>query len=472
MEIVKSEVITVASCSLPNKPKPKERNKKTRKAVRFHGHEKWSPVSEASATSARFHSPGNKIWRFKHISFPWNPKPAKRATSDDSRGQKQSKISSQGDAPRVIRTHSAPKSLGAQFRGRKMESKGITPSDIDNNKKVTHEVEIATEDANYHRLSPPVLDPWRRRRISLPNFATDAMALRETAAMGDSLREQCCLTPNSHRKKFLPPQLKITAENQDEEDVLRTKSEKNNKANEIRKSSADAAVNKTNEMVETKPRSHSFDLPNVHALSLNEKSNNFIPFAKLSSQKTGQDAQQTTNTHKPSRKHLQVKKVTSPDIFFVPIPGDEIADSNNDEEDDEDEERLSNSEPTLQQLYHPEICQPAEPMPLNITIQEIIRTELQVRLEKREFCVEMCQEWCKEISQTIKRQVQELRSESYKVACVVYIGALRGHGVHASVQSLWSPLRDNFTAVSYKNNSLFAIASVLAMKFEQLIWVC
>lgn len=452
MDIVKSEVITVASCSPPSKPKLKEPQKNPRKGVRFHGHEKWSPVPEANAT-APFQSGGNRIWRFKNIAFPWLPKPSKRAASDENRKQKQSKmVRIQGS--RVLRTHSAPKSLGGEFRERQLLSKTFNTSHVKNCNGAANECQKTEKDDETNLSSE--LDP-RKRRISLPDFGKDG--IREKAVIEELLREQCSITLKIDQKTFSPSQTVNTEKVKDNHFNVK----KNLKENANRKFSAgDLNTKKRSEIVAyAKQRSRSFELPKVK--KRDEDSNS--PTNDPLEQKLNQNG-----PFKASSKQLRAKKITNPDVYFVPIPGEESVDSfNNDEDhDDENEDRLSSSdsEPSLAHLSHSEIDLPADILPFNITIQEILRNELREQLETREFCVEMCQDWCREICQAVKQKVQDLRSDTYKVVCVMYIGALRGHGVHASVQSLWSPRQDNFTAVIYKNSSLFAVASVLAMKFE------
>ena len=445
MDTRKSEVITVTSCSPPSQRpcKSKEQKKTSRKCVRFHSHNKWSSIAEVNGTSTRYQG-GNRIWRFKHIALPWLPKPSKRTATERKRRQNQTKImTSQGS--RVLRTNSAPKSLRTEFRERQSIKKTHNTFLIDNCDGIDKKHKRAEKEDKLSIVSP--LDQCKRR-ISLPEFATDVTRFRERAVLGEQLKEQCCLTPNLWGK--------VVTTKETEDDLFSAKT--NGKWNKDRKfSSNELDTNGKKGLEIRKPRSHSFELPNVQKMSLDERDNSVI---------TNRLTQNVPdkNLFLPPRQLLQVKE--DPVALFVSNQDFENFDSKHFNEGSKSEARLSRSEPSLAHLSHPDIRQPADILPFNITIREILQAELQAQLEMRTFCVELCQDWCKNISQAVKQKIQDLRSDPYKIVCVVYIGALRGHGVHASIQSLWSPHQDNFTAVSYKNSSLFAVATALAVKFE------
>ena len=87
-------------------------------------------------------------------------------------------------------------------------------------------------------------------------------------------------------------------------------------------------------------------------------------------------------------------------------------------------------------------------------------------LEGKVFNPEMCQKWCLDISQNIKTGVQHFIGDNYKLVCNVYIAALRGKGVHAAVQCMWTADQDTFATASYKNDSLYALGTIMATKYE------
>ena len=49
-----------------------------------------------------------------------------------------------------------------------------------------------------------------------------------------------------------------------------------------------------------------------------------------------------------------------------------------------------------------------------------------------------------------------------KVACLVYIGAIRDSGIQMAVQAMWCPDEDNFAAASFRNKSVYGFAVVIA----------
>ena len=49
-----------------------------------------------------------------------------------------------------------------------------------------------------------------------------------------------------------------------------------------------------------------------------------------------------------------------------------------------------------------------------------------------------------------------------KVACLVYIGAIRDSGIQMAAQALWCPDEDNFAAASFRNESVYGFAVVIA----------
>lgn len=49
-----------------------------------------------------------------------------------------------------------------------------------------------------------------------------------------------------------------------------------------------------------------------------------------------------------------------------------------------------------------------------------------------------------------------------KVACLVYIGAIRDSGIQMAAQAMWCPDEDNFAAASFRNESVYGFAVVIA----------
>ena len=60
----------------------------------------------------------------------------------------------------------------------------------------------------------------------------------------------------------------------------------------------------------------------------------------------------------------------------------------------------------------------------------------------------------------------EVPVERYKFVCVVWIGQVLGQGVHITSRCLWNARFDNFAQESFKNDQLFAQASIYAVFVE------
>ena len=97
----------------------------------------------------------------------------------------------------------------------------------------------------------------------------------------------------------------------------------------------------------------------------------------------------------------------------------------------------------------------------------IIREVLEAHLKGKSYVAEEGKKLSFEISEEIKRKVKaETRIKRYKFVCVVWIGQVLGQGVHITSRCLWNQHFDNFAQESYKNDRLFAQASVFAVFVE------
>ena len=60
------------------------------------------------------------------------------------------------------------------------------------------------------------------------------------------------------------------------------------------------------------------------------------------------------------------------------------------------------------------------------------------------------------------RQKRPCEPGQRKVACLVYIGAIRDSGIQMAAQAMWCPDEDNFAAASFRNESVYGFAVVIA----------
>lgn len=81
---------------------------------------------------------------------------------------------------------------------------------------------------------------------------------------------------------------------------------------------------------------------------------------------------------------------------------------------------------------------------------------------------ETCDRTGKSISKIIKTIVESIKESeglTSKVACLVYIAAVRDEGIFMSTQALWDSNQDNFAAASFRNDSVFGLAVVIATPY-------
>ena len=104
----------------------------------------------------------------------------------------------------------------------------------------------------------------------------------------------------------------------------------------------------------------------------------------------------------------------------------------------------------------------------NEIFYNIIQRSLGQTLREKEFHPENTKLWCKDIAESIKGKIQYLTGGVYKIAVQVFIGAVEEEGISTSSLCIMNANTDNFTIGSFRNNSLFALASVLAIDYCQL----
>lgn len=69
-------------------------------------------------------------------------------------------------------------------------------------------------------------------------------------------------------------------------------------------------------------------------------------------------------------------------------------------------------------------------------------------------------------SQVIRARVKDLMIPRYKIVVLVHIGQLTGQSMQISSRCLWDAANDTFASYSFKNSSLFGVATVYAVYFE------
>lgn len=69
---------------------------------------------------------------------------------------------------------------------------------------------------------------------------------------------------------------------------------------------------------------------------------------------------------------------------------------------------------------------------------------------------------CKIITRLLGGVVKRTDDGQRKLACLVYIGAVRDNGIEMAAQALWCPEEDTFAAACFRNESVYGMAVVIA----------
>ncbi|XP_035861327.1 tctex1 domain-containing protein 1-B isoform X2 [Sander lucioperca] len=97
---------------------------------------------------------------------------------------------------------------------------------------------------------------------------------------------------------------------------------------------------------------------------------------------------------------------------------------------------------------------------------DILKDVLTSYLQEEEYEGEWSQKMTKTISEVIRARVKDLMIPRYKIVVLVHIGQLTGQSMQISSRCLWDAANDTFASYSFKNSSLFGVATVYAVYFE------
>lgn len=70
------------------------------------------------------------------------------------------------------------------------------------------------------------------------------------------------------------------------------------------------------------------------------------------------------------------------------------------------------------------------------------------------------------ISSKIKTKVKEMNVPRFRIVCQVVVSQAKEQGLEAASRCLWDASTDNFTAVTYQNDSISATAMVYGVYYE------
>ncbi|XP_061902213.1 dynein light chain Tctex-type 5 isoform X2 [Entelurus aequoreus] len=97
---------------------------------------------------------------------------------------------------------------------------------------------------------------------------------------------------------------------------------------------------------------------------------------------------------------------------------------------------------------------------------EILKDVLRSYLQEEKYEVDWSRQMTKTICEVIRARVKELMIRRYKLVVLVHIGQLAGQSMQISSRCLWDAAFDTFATWSFKNSSLYGVASVYAVYYE------
>lgn len=99
-------------------------------------------------------------------------------------------------------------------------------------------------------------------------------------------------------------------------------------------------------------------------------------------------------------------------------------------------------------------------------VKAIIDNVLSEQLKEEKYDPKASRQMTLTLAEIIKSSVKELNYERYKIVCMVSIGQLKEQGFRAGSRCCWDAKWDTFATGSFKNKSLFAIATVWGVYYE------
>lgn len=103
----------------------------------------------------------------------------------------------------------------------------------------------------------------------------------------------------------------------------------------------------------------------------------------------------------------------------------------------------------------------------DVHLQEMLEEVLRAHLLTMDdysapSCDQASRSICKIITRLLGGAIKRTADGQRKLACLVYIGAVRDNGIQMSAQALWCPDEDTFAAASFRNEAVYGLAVVIA----------
>uniref|UniRef100_A0A3P8RXP8 Dynein light chain Tctex-type family member 5 n=1 Tax=Amphiprion percula TaxID=161767 RepID=A0A3P8RXP8_AMPPE len=99
-------------------------------------------------------------------------------------------------------------------------------------------------------------------------------------------------------------------------------------------------------------------------------------------------------------------------------------------------------------------------------VTDILEDVLTSYLQEERYEGEWSQKMTKTICEVIRARVKDLMIPRYKIIILVHIGQITGQSMQMDSRCLWDKSNDTTASYSFKNRSLFGVATVYAVYFE------
>lgn len=99
-------------------------------------------------------------------------------------------------------------------------------------------------------------------------------------------------------------------------------------------------------------------------------------------------------------------------------------------------------------------------------VTRIVNEIMRAHLENAKYEPNKCRDLVQLLSEEIKSRVKSILYKRYKLIVNLTIGQSVASSLMMASRSLWNPETDNECTVTYKNNSLFAIATIFACYYD------
>lgn len=107
--------------------------------------------------------------------------------------------------------------------------------------------------------------------------------------------------------------------------------------------------------------------------------------------------------------------------------------------------------------------QKQEPLFFGHEIKQLMDQILDKELAGLAYESTTCKALCLTLSEDIKQKVKDLGMSRYRIICHVSIGSCSGQGLLMASRFVWNDGKDNYVTSTYRNFSLFAVATVFGV---------